>query len=315
MDVRSASRAGIALLLMACRIEGTEPGDCVDRADNDADGSFDCADGGCAGSPDCVGDTGSVEDSGTTELETDPGYVRMPATTFEMGCAGECGDNEELHTVTLTHDYFVGITEVTEDEFAGMMGYPLSIETCAEAGGDCPISYISWNEAAAYTNALSTASGREECYDCAGRWDDVVCEVHGDPYTCEGYRLLTEAEWEAAARCGTTYDFAGSDVADDVAWYDENSDGTPHPVGQLAPNDCGLFDMSGNAWEMTQDWYDYYGSAPVTDPTGGSSGYCRVQRGGSYFSSVQYSRVASRGCVGQEDVYSNIAFRVGRTAL
>jgi sulfatase modifying factor 1 len=136
--------------------------------------------------------------------------------------------------------------------------------------------------------------------------------MHGDrPLT--GYRLLTESEWEGAARCGTNTKFAGSNTSTDVAWTYDNSDG-PQTVAGLAPNACGLYDMSGNVWEWTQDWYDDYPSGSVTDPIGSESGSYRVSRGGDWFSSEDIAIVSFRGQAGPDKSYNNIGFRLARTS-
>ena len=109
-------------------------------------------------------------------------------------------------------------------------------------------------------------------------------------------RLPTEAEWEAAARCGEDTLYAGSAVIGDVAWYYGNSTGTTHTVATKASNACGLYDMSGNVWEWNHDWYSssYYSSSPGTDPGGATSGVNRVLRGGSWYDIPAVARVAFR---------------------
>ena len=197
-----------------------------------------CADGdtGCNGVPECPADTGS---------QAHPDLVLVPASTFDMGCTPNqqyCDPDQVLHSVTLTHDYWVGVTEVTQGEFQAAMGYnPSTFSTCGPA---CPVETVSWHEAAAYANAASRAASLSECYTCTGSPPAVMCEVIVEPYACDGYRLLTEAEWEGAARCGTDLRYAGSDTILDVGWVTENSCATTHPVAELVPNGCGLYDMS-----------------------------------------------------------------------
>jgi formylglycine-generating enzyme required for sulfatase activity len=104
------------------------------------------------------------------------------------------------------------------------------------------------------------------------------------------YRLPTEAEWEYGCRAGSTGKYCfGDDEAKlkEYAWYGEGSNGETHPVGQLKPNDWGLYDMHGNVWEWVQDWYaeDYYKQRPNPDrdPQGPKNGMQRVRRGGAYW--------------------------------
>ncbi len=223
--------------------------------------------------------------------------IRIAAGTFDMGCtAGQSGCQSiesPVTPVTLTHDYFIGETEVTQGQYQALMGVnPSYYSAC---GSTCPVDSISWHRAAAFTNAISTAAGLTECYSCSGTGSSTSCVVAVDPYSCDGYRLPTEAEWEGAARCGNDFLYAGSDSIGDVAWYYDNSGGTTHPVGVKSPNACGLYDMSGNVWEWTQDFAFFtYTSSGQTDPTGSSSGYTRVTRGGSLWGYAAQSRVSLR---------------------
>ena len=129
-------------------------------------------------------------------------------------------------------------------------------------------------------------------------------------------RLPTEAEWEGAARCGEDSLYAGSDTIDAVAWYFGNAGVMPEPVAGLAPNPCGLYDMSGNVHEWTNDWYrsSPYGAAAATDPTGPSPGARRVLGGGGWTSDAQLARVASRSRSTPGDCYPDLAIRLVRTA-
>lgn len=149
------------------------------------------------------------------------------------------------------------------------------------------------------------------CYTCTGEGVSVVCENAMDAYACDGYRLLTEAEWEGAARCGTDLRYAGSDDVLEVAWIDQNSTGHIAPVAQRAPNGCGLYDLSGNVWEWTQDWYGLYAEGESVDPVGPPSGGGHVGRGGTWDGPDWAARVAHRHN-GHKTDGSNIGFRIGR---
>ncbi len=236
--------------------------------------------------------------------------VRVAAQTFEMGCTAgqsDCDyDESPAHAVTLTQDFYIGETEVTQGQYEAMMGTNPS--TFPECGGDCPVEEVTWYDAAQFANAVSAAEGLSSCYTCAG--DE--CEPVADLYGCAGYRLPTEAEWEAAARCGEDLLYAGSDDLDAVGWYEDNSDSTTHPVAQKAPNACGLYDMSGNVWEWVNDWYDdeYYSNKSHNDPYGPESGGYRVGRGGSWNYIAQYARVASRYWNNPGNRYFSLGFRL-----
>ena len=130
-----------------------------------------------------------------------------------------------------------------------------------------------------------------------------------------GYRLLTEAEWEAAARGREGFVYAGSGTLGSVAWTKANSGRHPHPVKGLSPNGYGLYDMSGNVWEWTWDWYaESYGSGLQTDPHGPASGSRRVLRGGSWYYSPAFARVAYRLWTPPSYRNFNLGFRLARPA-
>jgi hypothetical protein len=103
-------------------------------------------------------------------------------------------------------------------------------------------------------------------------------------------------EWEFAARGGTEirgYKYSGSNTPDDVAWHNGNSGNTTHPVRTKAPNELGLYDMSGNVWEWCSDWYGSYSAGAQNNPTGPTSGSNRVYRGGSW---LNYARSCRSSC-------------------
>ena len=176
-------------------------------------------------------------------------------------------------------------------------------------GALLPVTGISWWAAIQFCNRLSLRDGLLPCY--VVEEEQVLWDRSSD-----GYRLLTEAEWECAARGTTRQLFSGNELSDDVAWTKENSDGRPRSVGAKAPNDFGLYDMSGNVWEWVWDWYDgsYYSSSPTTDPSGPEQGRERVCRGGSYFASAHNARVSIRGRFSPDTGWRGLGFRIGRWA-
>jgi formylglycine-generating enzyme required for sulfatase activity len=242
-------------------------------------------------------------------------FVNVCASTFDMGCTAaqpdNCGPNEVLHTVTLTHDYWLAQTETTQAQFEAVTGYNNAVHAdCA----DCPIEWVSWYEAAAYANLLSAAEGLTSCYSCTGEDAGLVCVASISPYLCDGYRLPSEAEWEGAARCGTDLVFSGSDDPEEVGWYNDELD-TTHPVGGKLPNACGTYDQSGNVIEWTHDWYSDLAAERVTDPDNPPDTADRVPRGGSYAQPDYFLRVSYRSR--HNPVYQRelTGFRLARTRL
>jgi formylglycine-generating enzyme required for sulfatase activity len=168
------------------------------------------------------------------------------------------------------------------------------------AAGDTnrPVERVSWDDAQSYCVKLTTLEVT------AGRI----------PPTSR-YRLPTEAEWECAARAGSTNRFSFGDDPNYVqlggyAWFAANSDGITHPVAASKPNAWGLYDMAGNVWEWCQDWYSSYPGGTRTNPTGPASGTQRVVRGGSYYYDGWLSRSAARNAFGPSTRSPQIGFRV-----
>jgi formylglycine-generating enzyme required for sulfatase activity len=197
-------------------------------------------------------------------------FAHIPAGSFMMGSPeDEQGRrvDERQHKVTLTKDFYIQKTEVTQAQWKAVMGNnPSTFKGC----DDCPVETISWNDAQEFIKRLNKLDGR-------GR----------------KYRLPTEAEWEYAARAGTTTPFAfGKCLSTDEANYNGNYPlkGCPEgeyrqktiPVASLKPNAWGLYDMHGNVWEWCEDWYGDYPTKPVVDPKGPERGSARVLRGGGW---------------------------------
>ncbi len=210
-------------------------------------------------------------------------FVMVPVMggTFTMGATAEqtgvYSDEKPAHQVTLS-SYYIGQTEVTQALWQAVTGYSptsdgMSWYSYKGLGDNYPAYYISYNDVQSFITKLNSLTGRT-------------------------FRMPTEAEWEYAARGGSKhkgYLYSGDNLFDDVAWCTNNSWSQSHPVAQKAANELGIYDMSGNVWEWCSDWYGAYTSSSQTNPTGPSSGSCRVLRGGGWDSEIKSCRVASRG--------------------
>jgi hypothetical protein len=200
----------------------------------------------------------------------------IPAGHFMMGSPtseSNRDDGERLHKVDLTNGVFFAETECTQAQWEAVMGDNPSYFRMG--GQNRPVEQVSWEEAMEYCRKL-TAKQRS---------------VGVLPWHWE-WRLPTEAEWEYAARAGTTD--ARYWKLDGIAWYSGNSDNAPHPVSQMHANAWGLHDMLGNVWEWCLDWHGDYPGNDVTNPAGPSSGSFRVVRGGSWNRNAGVIRAANR---------------------
>jgi len=234
------------------------------------------------------------------------GFVRISPGTFQMGSesseSGRDDDEGPVHTVRITRAFLLQATEVTQSQYQSVMGTtPSRFSSC---GGTCPVEQVSWFDAVKYCNALSKREGLPACYAIRGK------TVSFKGLSCGGYRLPTEAEWEYAARAGTTG--ARHGPLDSVAWHGGNSGRKTHPVGRKRANAWGLYDMLGNVWEWTGDWKGSYASGRQTDPTGPSRGSSRVGRGGSWNGTGRSVRSAYR-LYSPGRRYLNLGFRPARS--
>ncbi len=210
-------------------------------------------------------------------------FVKIDPGTFMMGSPEDEPrrlSDETQHQVTLTKSYYMQSTEVTQGQWKAVMGSnPSSFSDCGE---DCPVDHVSWHDVQEFIRRLNQREGTNE------------------------YRLPNEAEWEYAARAGTTTPFnTGNCLSTDQANYDGSFPytgcpsgvyrGETVPVASFAPSAWGLYDMHGNVWEWVQDWYGSYPTSAVTDPAGPSSGSVRVLRGGSWYGPAGLCRSAFRG--------------------
>ena len=202
-------------------------------------------------------------------------FVLIPAGEFDMGSpSGEKGRRDyegPVHKVKIPDGFYLGKYEVTQKQWVEIM----ETDPSNFKGDDRPVEEVSWDDVQVFIRILNEKEGTNK------------------------YRLPSEAEWEYAERAGTTtwYSFGNdSSKLGEYAWYSGNSGSKTHPVGQKKPNPWGLYDMHGNVWEWTQDWFhiDYDGA-----PTDGSAwerggGSYRIGRGGAWLYSAEGCRSASR---------------------
>ncbi|MBL0309822.1 MAG: formylglycine-generating enzyme family protein [Bacteroidetes bacterium] len=216
--------------------------------------------------------------------------VPVEGGTFTMGCVllqdPECYEQEKpRHTVKL-NNFQMSKYAVTQNEWKLVMGTTPAAEYCAE----CPAINVSWYDAQLFINRLNQLSGKT-------------------------FRLPSEAEWEYAAKGGSKshgYKYAGSNDADVVAWYDTLKTNGIKPVGKKAPNELGLYDMSGNVWQWCTDYFDekYYSHSPSNNPKGPDSSDARSLRGGSWWGPLRDCRVANRDFYPADSKDDDVGFRM-----
>ena len=270
------------------------------------------------------------------EVETRKVGIRLrliPPGTFTMGSSmPECQervkgggkmrwyDDETQHRVTLTQPFYCGKYEITQGQWARVMGSNPS--DLNGAGDNAPVEDVSWEDCQKFLTKL--------------------CELEGVPQ--DTYRLLTEAQWEYACRAGTSTSLYNGDLKilgsnngpkiSEIGWYGGNSgvsysggydlskwkekqyphsNAGTHPVGGKAPNAFGLYDMIGNVWEWCDDWYGTYPSGSVTDPKGVLLYASRVYRGGCWVSYARDCSSALRACFQPSIGLNTIGFRIART--
>ena len=210
--------------------------------------------------------------------------VYVEGGTFTMGATtSRYKDEKPAHRVTLS-SFLIGKYEVTQEEWEAVMGDNSS----RFKGAKRPMESITWNKCQEFIRKLNAMTGKQ-------------------------FRLPTEAEWEYAARGGRksrNYKYSGSNILDDVGWYDGNSSNSTHDVGQLDPNELGLYDMSGNVAEWCADFYGSYESSAQGNPLGLSSESSRVHRGGNWDYWADCCRVLARSYNGPYMYADHIGLRL-----
>ena len=199
----------------------------------------------------------------------------LPAGKFVMGSDSPNAEADErpAHEVSLTQSFYIGMHEITQEQYEKVMGDNPSEKKAPQE----PVANVRWNDAVEYCKRLSNSAEEKT----AGRV----------------YRLPTEAEWEYACRAGTTTKFRfGADEShlSEYAWFDESRSRSPQRVGQKKPNKWGLYDMHGNVSEWCHDRHGDYPIDAVTDPLGPSSGAYRVRRGGNWGGTARSCRSSNR---------------------
>jgi sulfatase modifying factor 1 len=281
------------------------------------------------------------------------GYCRIEPGCFVMGApAGEWGSaarSTPETQVTLTRSFDMAQTEVTraswqQEGFDPPAQYanPDKVGDCVDP--ECPVANVSFWDALVFANRLSEKAGLELCYDlskCEGTVGDgfrctQVKTTQFPIYSCRGYRLPTEYEWEYASRAGTRTAFNSGDVVpveecereqpavEAMAWYCRNSENHAHAVAQKAPNAWGLHDMIGNVQEWCNDLYAPYDPGPLTDPTGrlitssditGDQDRLRILRGGDFSTPiVQLLKNSWHHYTSDATFGVTVGFRLARTS-
>jgi sulfatase modifying factor 1 len=271
-------------------------------------------------------------------------FVFVPLGTFEQGTPGATND-ERPYTATISRNYFVSRTEVTQGQWKAATGGTNGSCFQSTTGTSCttsnannngPVERVEWYSTLAYANWLSVNQGLTACYtltpstcaDAVSDWatGDTACTgATFTGLTCTGYRLLTESEWERAARGGMTSTYYWGTATDTAtvglyAWFGGNAGSRTQAVGGKQANAYGLHDMSGNVWEWVWDWVNTssawipYPSGSATDYIGPFSGSSRGIRGGGWGNVTSVLRSANRVYEDPSGRNNDIGFRLARTA-
>lgn len=240
-----------------------------------------------ATAPAAAGAASSLPPSAPDQIVRSQGMnlVGIAPGEFVMGNGRGANATERDHPVRITRPYLIGVTEVTQAQWAALM--PDNPSRCR--GDDLPVTNITWLEATEFCRRLSVKEGRI-------------------------YRLPTEAEWEYACRAGTSTAFSFGDSAaalDAFAWFNRNARGVPQRVATKKANPWGLYDMHGNVREWCSDWFSFrYPAGVQVDPAGPDSGSERVRRGGCVGLFASAATSGARDCGPPDASWDDVGFRV-----
>lgn len=260
----------LVLLLSAALASGCGPGNPPPGGAAAGTSAAPAAAGGGAAAPNA--ESGApVQGAAASAEAASPKMIPIRGGRFIMGDPDEV--DATPHEVTVG-PYYMDLTLVTQAEYQSLMGDNPS-RWKSERN---PVEQVRWSDAVRFCNRRSERDKLQPCYDL-NTWK---CD-----FKAPGYRLPTEAEWEFACRGGTTTAYFFGDQPARLgtyAWFDKNSGGKPHPVGQKQPNPLGLLDITGNVWHWCNDFYkvDYYSESPADNPRGPESGANKVVRGGAW---------------------------------
>ena len=263
-----------------------------------------------------------------TEPSSVAGMVLIPTGSFQMGDSID-GYESPVHFVTLSAFYMdkYEVTQTLWDEvYAWATAHGYGFDNVGSSTANHPVHTVCWYDVVKWLNARSERDGRTPVYytdsgqTTVYRTGQMNVAAGAVKWSTNGFRLPTEAEWEYAARGGTTTRFyTGDCISTDQANYDGRSPWTGCPAGQcrmggvavgsFPANPWGLYDMAGNVFEWTSDWYGSYASTAVTNPKGPDSGSMRSHRGGSWDYVAFYARSAFRGASTPSYAGNNVGFR------
>ena len=268
-------------------------------------------------------------------------FIPAKGKSFQMGDTSASNNDTLIHTVSFTHNFYMDSTEVTQKDYDSLMSStyteystPSWVEKYG-LGDNYPAYYVNWYDAILYCNARSKRAGRDTVYSYASITgipgnDCELSNVVVD-YNRNGFRLPTEAEWEYACRAGTTSDYYwgkdykpypstvedSAEIDNNCVWWRNSYNkgvnmpgyGT-HSVASKLPNSFGLYDMSGNVYELCGDWYGSYSSSSAVDPTGPLSGEYKIMRGGSWNGDGEYITSNNRNYIYHSSENNYVGFRV-----